>query len=95
MFTLPKIYVCQKSFIDMQIQRLQCFKNHLMGANNKPLSSTASGDLQVVLKKHPQKTKTENNIEISQKIAYSEYANEYNWEQDEIPPQTIQYSKEQ
>lgn len=91
MFTLPKIYVCQKSFIDMQIQHVQRFKNHLMGANNKPLStSTASGDPQLVLNKYLQKSKAENNIEISQK-----YANEFNWEQDEIPPQTIQYSKEQ
>lgn len=95
MFTLPKIYVCQKSFIDMQIQRIQRFKNHLMGSYNKALTtSTASGDQQLVSSKHLQKTKAENK-EISQKIAYSECANEYNWEQDEIPTQNIQYSKEQ
>lgn len=94
-FTLPKFYDCKKPFIDMQIQHFQRLKNHLLCAQKMPLStSAATVDPQVLLSKQLQKTNDED-IEISEQIVYSEYTNEYNWQQGDTPNQNTQHNKEQ
>lgn len=67
----------------------------MLCAQKMPLSTpTATVDPQVLLSKQLQKTNDED-IEISEQIVYSEYTNEYNWQQGDTPNQNTQHNKEQ